>query len=212
MNLGYSYTDPPITVACNRAEGLLCDKVHVRTAATLICHVLMLPNGYIRLIYIVDGLPSIYRGLTVGSGRLLSCSSVCAALQACTIWLPPCKWSLVQHRILWKQFWGDLRSLHWNCAISSFLLPSRHKSLMCTSYWAEIAVVDVITCHTPLFQTHRDMTCLYVPVFMASSSNEFLFPSESRRMSQRSRCDCITRNCVWMRRNGPLVGYSDWYI
>ena len=72
MNLGHSYTDPPITVACNRAEGLLCDKVHVRTAATLICHVLMLPNCYIRLIYIVDGLPSIYRGLTVGSGRLLS--------------------------------------------------------------------------------------------------------------------------------------------
>jgi hypothetical protein len=56
---------------------------------------------------------------------------------------------------------------------------SWHKQIVCMSYWAEIAVVDVVTCHTPMCKTHRDITCLYVPVFMASSSNSFSLPNGS---------------------------------
>ena len=46
MYIGPSSTTPVITIACNRAEGLLCSKVHVRTAAALMRRVVVLQSCY----------------------------------------------------------------------------------------------------------------------------------------------------------------------
>ena len=127
MYLGHANTTPVITIACNRAEGLLCSKVHVRTAAALMRHVAVLQSGYKRFFdhgrWLVVHLAWFHSRF----GVTTLCSPVCGALQACTICLSPYKWSLAQHRILSNHFGDDLRSLHWNCLISVFPLPSRHK-------------------------------------------------------------------------------------
>ena len=46
MYIGHSKTTPVITIACNRAERLLCSKVHVRTAAALMRRVVVLQRCY----------------------------------------------------------------------------------------------------------------------------------------------------------------------
>jgi len=46
MYIGPSRTTPVITIACNRAEGLLWSKVHVRTAAALMRRAVVLQSCY----------------------------------------------------------------------------------------------------------------------------------------------------------------------
>ena len=80
---------------------------------------------------------------------------------------------------------------HWSGI--SCLPSSSPKSLVSTSSWVEIAVADVIKCHTPMCKTHRDMTW---PVCHCLERRR---PMGSRYQalhecdpSQESNCDCMT--------------------